>query len=57
MRAIAEDDGGAMTEAEVMRLMRARAAQDGSYRNLLGAGAYEHHNPAAVWQLATRGAV
>ena len=54
-RPIAEDADGAMTEAEVMRLMGARAAQDGSYRNFIGAGAYEHHIPAAVWQLATRG--
>ena len=26
-----------------------------SYSNFLGAGAYEHHIPAAVWQIATRG--
>jgi glycine dehydrogenase subunit 1 len=45
----------AMNEMEVLRLMRERAEADGTYLNFLGAGAYEHHIPAAVWQLATRG--
>ena len=45
----------ATNESEIMRLMHARADQDGSYRNYIGAGAYEHHIPAAVWQIATRG--
>ena len=44
-----------LTEMEVMRLMQERAQRDGSYLNFMGAGAYEHHIPAAVWQLATRG--
>jgi len=45
----------AATEMEVTRLMRERAERDGTYLNFIGAGAYEHHIPAAVWQLATRG--
>lgn len=44
-----------ISEMEVMRLMQDRAQADGSYLNFIGAGAYEHHIPAAVWQLATRG--
>src|SRR5262249_29736346 len=44
-----------LTEMEVLRLMRERAEADGHYLNFIGAGAYEHHIPAAVWQLATRG--
>jgi glycine dehydrogenase subunit 1 len=44
-----------LTEMEVMRLMQERAERDGRYLNFIGAGAYEHHIPAAVWQLATRG--
>ena len=44
-----------LTEMEVMRLMQERAESDGRYLNFIGAGAYEHHIPAAVWQLATRG--
>jgi glycine dehydrogenase subunit 1 len=44
-----------LTEMEVMRLMRGRAERDGFYQNYIGAGAYEHHIPAAVWQIATRG--
>jgi len=44
-----------VTEMEISRLMRERAAQDGGYLNFIGAGAYEHHIPAAVWELTTRG--
>lgn len=44
-----------LTEMQVSRLMRERAQQDGHRLNFLGAGAYEHHIPAAVWQIATRG--
>ena len=45
----------ALTEFGVGRLMRRRAARDEMALNFLGAGAYEHHIPAAVWELATRG--
>lgn len=45
----------AMSEMEVARLMHERAAQDGGLLNFIGAGAYEHHIPAAVWEIATRG--
>ena len=44
-----------LTEMEVARLMNEVAARDGAPLNFIGAGAYEHHIPAAVWQLATRG--
>ena len=42
-------------EMVIVRLMTERAEADGRYLNFIGAGAYEHHIPAAVWQLATRG--
>lgn len=42
-------------EMEVMRLMSARATQDGDALCFIGAGAYEHHIPAAVWEITTRG--
>jgi len=45
----------ALTEAEITRLMRTRAARDGGVVSFLGAGAYEHYVPAAVWDIATRG--
>lgn len=45
----------ALSEMEITRLMRLRAAQDGSPLCFIGAGAYEHHIPAAVWDIATRG--
>ncbi len=44
-----------MNEMQVGRLMQERAAQDGIYTNFIGGGAYEHHIPAAVWELTTRG--
>ena len=45
----------ALSEMEISRLMRARARMDGSPLCFIGAGAYEHHIPAAVWDIATRG--
>jgi glycine dehydrogenase subunit 1 len=44
-----------MAEAEIARLMLSRAERTSSYSSFLGAGVYEHHIPAAVWQIATRG--
>ncbi len=44
-----------LSEMEITRLMMERANIDGSYQNFIGAGAYEHHIPAAVWQITTRG--
>jgi len=45
----------ALSEMEVGRLMSERAATDGQPLNFIGAGAYEHHVPAAVWAIVTRG--
>ncbi len=45
----------ALAELEVTRLMQARAAADGGALCFLGAGAYDHHVPAAVWEVASRG--
>ena len=47
--------GDGLNEMQVSRLMRERAAQDIQPLNFIGAGAYEHHIPAAVWEIATRG--
>lgn len=44
-----------LSEMEITRLMMKRAEMDGVYQNFIGAGAYEHHIPAAVWQITTRG--
>src|ERR1700676_3937734 len=41
-------------EFEVMQLMSARARADGRPLCFIGAGAYEHHIPAAVWSTITR---
>ena len=45
----------AASEMQIGRLMSARAARDGRPLNFIGAGAYEHHVPAAVWAIVTRG--
>lgn len=44
-----------LSEAEITRLMQARAAKDAGVVSYIGAGAYEHYIPAAVWDIATRG--
>lgn len=44
-----------ISEMDVTRLMSERAAQDGKPLCFIGAGAYEHHIPAAVWEITTRG--
>lgn len=44
-----------LSEMEISRLMLERAEADGRYLSFIGAGAYEHHIPAAVWQITTRG--
>jgi glycine dehydrogenase subunit 1 len=45
----------ALTEMQVGRLMQSRAQRDGRPLNFIGAGAYEHHIPAAVWAIVSRG--
>jgi glycine dehydrogenase subunit 1 len=44
-----------LNEMEVSRIMHERAARDGMPLSFIGAGAYEHHIPAAVWAITTRG--
>jgi len=44
-----------LSEMEIGRLMQARARGDGQSLCFIGAGAYDHHVPAAVWQITTRG--
>jgi len=44
-----------LNEMGVARLMRERAATDATGLNFIGAGAYEHHIPQAVWDITTRG--
>ncbi len=43
------------SEMEVSRLIKQKAAKDGTPMCFAGAGAYEHHIPAAIWQIVTRG--
>ena len=44
-----------LNEMEIARVMHARAEQDSRALCFAGAGAYEHHIPAAVWEITTRG--
>jgi glycine dehydrogenase subunit 1 len=44
-----------LPEMDVAALLSQRAREDAVALNFIGAGAYEHHIPAAVWQITTRG--
>lgn len=44
-----------LNEMSINRLMQKRADQDGQPLCFIGAGSYDHHIPAAVWQITTRG--
>ncbi|MCG7901921.1 MAG: aminomethyl-transferring glycine dehydrogenase subunit GcvPA [Candidatus Thiodiazotropha lotti] len=44
-----------LPEMEVASLMQSHARTDGQPLCFIGAGAYDHHIPAAVWELTTRG--
>lgn len=46
---------GALDEGALTRLMEERAAQDAGGCCFIGAGAYDRHVPAAVWEVAARG--
>ncbi len=44
-----------LPELEISQLMQQRAAQDAGALCFIGAGAYQHHIPAAVWEQASQG--
>lgn len=44
-----------ITEMEMLRVLSERAKQDEVGPCFIGAGSYDHHIPAAVWDLASRG--
>jgi len=44
-----------VSEMVLTREMAERAKADGGMLSFIGAGAYEHHIPAAVWDIAARG--
>lgn len=50
-----QDVPSGISEMELGRLMEERANQDNGLLCFIGAGAYDHHIPAAVWDIATRG--
>lgn len=45
----------ALNEMQISRLMAERAELDPPLQCFIGAGSYEHHIPAAVWEITTRG--
>lgn len=49
------DVPGGISEMALLRLMSKRAQMDSTELSFLGAGAYEHHIPSAVWDITTRG--
>ena len=50
-----ESIGSGLSEAEISLLIQTRARADGEPLCFIGAGAYDHYVPAAVWDIATRG--
>ncbi len=44
-----------MNEMQVSRFIKEKSRINHSLKCFAGAGAYEHHIPSAIWQLATRG--
>jgi glycine dehydrogenase subunit 1 len=44
-----------LTEMEMKRIMETRGQKNKKGLCFIGAGAYEHHIPAAVWDIASRG--
>ena len=44
-----------VSEMEMLRLLEVRAAADSAGVCFLGGGCYDHHIPAAVWDIAARG--
>ena len=44
-----------LTEMEALRVMQERSSQDAGALCCIGAGAYEHHIPAVVWDIVARG--
>ncbi|NOX43356.1 MAG: aminomethyl-transferring glycine dehydrogenase subunit GcvPA [Gammaproteobacteria bacterium] len=55
---INQDLGGipaGLNEIDISRHMQKQANQDGTPLCFIGAGAYDHHIPAAVWEITTRG--
>ena len=44
-----------VSEMEISRIMHEHAEKDSRALWFAGAGAYEHHIPAAVWEITTRG--
>lgn len=53
--AVLEGLPGGRSEMEMLGVLQARADQDPASVCFLGAGAYDHHIPAAVWDLTSRG--
>jgi len=47
--------GPGLNEMEVSRLMHQRANENAALTCFAGGGAYDHHIPAAVWEITTRG--
>lgn len=46
---------GGVSEMALLQLMNKRAAADTVRLSFIGAGAYEHHIPSAVWDIVSRG--
>ena len=52
---VVEALGPGLSEMQIRRLMEDRSAQDGNWQCYLGGGSYQHHIPASVWHVISRG--
>lgn len=52
---LSEEIPTGLNELQITQLMQKRALQDKHQGCFIGAGAYEHHIPAAVWEIVGRG--
>lgn len=50
-----QDVPAGRSEMAMLQLLAERAEQDAGYTCFIGAGSYDHHIPAAVWDITTRG--
>lgn len=55
IKELPEEIPESLTEMELTRLMRERSQLDAGMMCYIGAGSYEHHIPAAVWEVTSRG--
>lgn len=55
LRQVSLNISAGLSEMALNRFIRERVKGEGPFNCFIGAGAYDHHIPAAVWEIAARG--